>query len=437
MTEPVKLKFNRPQSRAYQAIAPRQTVTIPWGRGVGKSWFIEQVAFLLTAQWRTRLREKAPSPFRGIRTIVLMPTLKQFKDVHGLAYERNVDEDWAFLRGKLDRTTWQVRFPEGSWIQPFPAELYNSRRARGMRCDVVLTDETDDIDRDVFESVARPWFSEPWSLKMRVCGGTPTRGRHGLLWHLHQLGLSKEATAERYHSFHATYRDAPETVDAEEVEDARANSPAATFSREWECNFDAGEGLVYPFDEAFHVRKAPVLQTFHSFVVGMDHGWVDAGVMLLIGIQGHGRDATAWVLDEWYETECPNQTWNERALKWQFAKFFADPSRPDRISELRGLGINCGETDNNIQGGIARVADMLFRRKHESGEAFDYARLYVDPQCTNTIREFGLYRRKKHPDGTFDDEPQDKDNHAMDALRYAIVGRFGRGDNRRTVVSGR
>ncbi len=435
----VDLDLNGPQSKAYAAVKQRQTVTIPWGRGVGKSWFLRAVAFLLVAKWRNKTRPGFNGrPFRGIRIVVLMPTLKQFKDVHGLAIEREVDEDWAFLGGKLDRTTWQIRFPDGSWIQPFPAELHNSKRARGLRCDVVLTDETDDIDRDVFESVARPWFSEPWSLKMRICGGTPTRGRHGLLWHLHQLGLSTEPTAERYSSFHATYRDAPETVDVEEVEDARANSPEATFSREWLCNFDAGEGLVYPFDESFHVRKSPPLESFSEFLVGMDHGWVDAGVLLLIGIQGHGKDATAWVIAEFYETACANHIWDQRCKAWgaKFSPtFFPDTSRPDRINELRAMGLKVGEVDKNVQAGISRVADMLVKRWLT--EDVQYAKLYVDPACKNTIREFGLYRRKKRPDGTFDDEPQDKDNHTSDAIRYALFGRFGRPDTGRKIVSGR
>lgn len=437
MTEALRvdLSLNRPQSIVYGGIEPRRTWCLPWGRGVGKSWFLRTVAFLLVAQWRGRMRTDALKPFRGIRIVVLMPTLKQFKDVHGLSYERENDEDWGFLGGKLDRTTWQIRFPDGSWIQPFPAELHNSKRARGLRCDVVLTDETDDIDRDVFEAVARPWFSEPWSLKIRLCGGTPTRGRHGLLWHLHQLGLSSEPSADRYRSLHATYRDAPETVDADEVADAKANSPEATFSREWMCNFDAGEGLVYPFDESFHVKPAPDIRTFREIHVGMDHGWVDAGVLLRVGIVGHGRDATAWVFDEWYESECPNHVWDERAQAWRGATFWPDPSRPERIADLRAMGLNVGDTDNEILGGIARVADMMFRRSDEDGP--DWARLFVDPKCRNLIRELGLYRRKKHPDGSFDDKPEDKNNHACDALRYALVGRFGKAQSTRHVAAGR
>lgn len=434
----VDLVLNRPQSRAYSAIAPRRTLCLPWGRGVGKSWFIRAIAFMLVAQWRGKLRMRGKyAPLRGVRVVFLMPTLKQFKDVHGALIERENTDDWAFLGGRLDKTTWRISFPDGSWIQPFPAELANSRRARGLRADVVLTDETDDIDKSVFEAVARPWFSEPWSLKIRLCGGTPTRGRHGLLYQLHAAGLSAAPQDERYRTFHATYRDAPETVDAEEVEDARAHTVPATFAREWECDFDAAEGLVYPFDEDFHVLAPPTGTRFTEYLVGVDHGWTDAGVFLHIGVSGHGKDAVAWVLSEIYETEKVSSWWDDQARKLQGATFWCDPSRPDRIKDLQQRGmVNARGADNDIDGGVSRVADMLFRRPREGGD--DFARLYVHPSCVNTIREFKSYRRKKdaREADRFTDDIEDRNNHAMDALRYAIVMRFGRLANGKSIVSG-
>lgn len=442
------VNLNAPQSRAFRALAQKRTICLPWGRGVGKSTFLRFVAFMLVAQWRGKQRIDPKTGknartingalVRGVRIVVLMPTLKQFKDVHGISIERENAEDWARLGGKLDKTTWRISFPDGSWIQPFPAELANSRRARGLRADVVISDETDDIDKSVFESVARPWFSEPFSLKIRLCGGTPTRGRHGLLYQLHAAGLSRDPKDARYHTFHATYRDAPETVDADEVEDARAHSVPATFAREWECDFDAAEGLVYPFDEDFHVRTPDQGVRFTEYIVGVDHGWTDAGVFLRIGIQGHGRDATAWVLSEVYQTEKPGSWWDEQARKFQGATFYCDPSRPDRIRDLQSRGmVTARGAENDIDTGVARVAELLFRRDPENGNEF--ARLYVHPSCVNTIREFKSYRRKKdqREADRFTDEIEDRNNHAMDALRYALVGRFGKAENVRHVASGR
>lgn len=473
--------FNHPQWLAFDALKPRQSVFYGWGRGVGKSWFTRTAWWLLVSEWEHKQRPGALGRLTGVRINLLMPTLKQAKDVHLEGVESELTGEWAHLRPtRIDRNSFQIDFPGGSRVKVFPASNYNSRTARGMRCDVLVCDEIDDIDAQVYDGVAVPWLSEPWSLGIELLGGTPTKGRHGLWYRMREAGKLGEqirkgtilrdealkspvaqaireifvelkdrdwpahlprnpddaalAVLASYHGFHATYRDAPETVGALAVARAKATTPEATFKREWEADPDAGEGLVYPFDEAFHVQEPPPLSSFREFVVGMDHGWVDAGVLVLGGIQGHGNDATLWLLDEWYESECPNEVWNARAKEWDFAKFWPDPSRPDRINDLRSAGLKVGETDNDIHGGIARVADLLFIRHSEDGER--WARCYVSPKCRNTIREFGLYRRKKRPDGTFDEDPQDRDNHAMDAVRYLAVGRFGRGPNYRNLVSG-
>ena len=443
----MKIEFNYPQWKMWDALASDRTLFLGWGRGVGKSWFLRTCWWLLVSQWEHKLRTNALKPFKGVRITVLMPTLVQFKDVHWAGIEADLTGDWAFLGARMDRQRGQITFPGGSWVKPFPASAHNSRTARGMRCDVLCSDECDDIDCEVYDAVAVPWLSENWSLGIEIVGGTPTRGRHGLWYRTLDAGRKgqklRDGTAdedtpkalESVYASHATYADVPDIIKPEAVAKAKATTLPSTFKREWEADPDAGEGLVYPFDEEFHVRTPPPISAFHTFVVGADHGWVDPGVLLLCGVQGHGEDATLWVLEEHYQSECPNHIWDERAEIWKFAEFWPDPSRPDRIDTWRSLGIRVGETDNDIHGGISRVADLLFRRKREDGP--DWARLFVAPQCKNTIREFGLYRRKKLPDGTFDEQPEDKHNHTMDALRYAAVGRFGRGPNYRNVVSGR
>lgn len=487
----VDLALNYPQWLANNALADRRSVFLGWGRGVGKSWFVRSVWWLLVAKWESQLRASALKPFRGVRITVLMPTLVQYKDVHwaGIEQEIGAGGEWGFLRARLDKQRGHITFPGGSWVKPFPASAHNSKTARGMRTDVLCADECDDIDIAVYDGVAVPWLSEPWSLGIELIGGTPTRGRHGLWWRTLKTGelgaklragtiepeealQSEQAQAivsvfenlkaedwpahlpqdpseaalevlRGYYSFHATYRDAPETVSPLAVAKAKATTLKATFEREWEANPDAGEGLVYPFDENFHVigardcplQQEPPARSFAEFHVGMDHGWVDPGVLIRFGISGHGEDATLVALEESYESEVPNHVWNERAGLWRDAKFWPDPSRPDRINDLRSMGLSVGETDNDILAGVARLANLMFIRTSESGER--WARFYVSPKCRNLIRELGLYRRKKLPDGTFDETPEDRHNHAADGTRYVAVGRFGRMPNVRHTTSGR
>lgn len=384
-----------------------------------------------------------------MRILFVCPTLKQWKDINAAAIEQELGGKWAALGGVINRSTWRISFPGGSWLQPFPAGEYNARTSRGMRADVVLADEADDIEAAVYDSVCSPWLSEPWSFRLEIFGGTPRRGRHGLLYRNYDAGQKGEelrqglrvadATNEqlkKFFSFRATYKAAPGNVSIEAVEKARATTLPATFKREWEADFDSGEGLVYPFDPAFHVRKPPPLQSFTEFVVGVDWGYVDPAAMALIGIMGNGNDATAWIVGEFYETACPDERLQAMAKRWQFAHtFFCDPSQPKSIDLLKRV-VMATKADNNIEGGTSRVASLLFKRKQNNTEL---ARLYVSPDCRNVINEFGLYRRKRdplNPEG-FMERPVDGNDHLMDAIRYAVVGRFGRGNGTKTVVSGR
>ena len=427
----IHLYLNRPQADAFKVIRPNTTTCLAFGRGTGKSHFLRHHWYLSVAQWDGKFRPGAPYP--GVRIILLMPTFKHCVDVHSSLLQAELSGQWKFLGGKIDRTKWRVSFPGGSWIQFFGAKEANS--ARGMRCDIVSEDECDDIEISDDESVVKPWFSELHSLRTKVATGTPLRGRFGLLYKLYDLGRKRVGG---HHSFHATYRDVPETVSREYVEEIRQTTAPSLFRREWECNFDSAEGLVYGdvFSESEHVREPPPGTTFSEYIVGVDHGFEDPGVFLRIGVAGSGEDATCYVLDEIYQTKQEETWWIGQAQKWVAdaprAKWYPDPSRPDRIKALRkqaGCSVpmkdgDKADVENAIEDGVSSVADRLVLRPGVSGSRV--ARLYISPRCPNLIREFGLYRRKR--------DPRDKDtileaiapgnDHGMDALRYAIHNRF-------------
>jgi hypothetical protein len=428
----IPIRYSEPQMWAYNALHSRSnepvTVNMPWGRGSGKSWFERNCGiFMSVAENFGSVRKHRYGEQRGVRIIGLCPTLKQFRDVHGALLELENATTWSALGGHLNRTTLRITWPDGSWFQPMPAAVSSSKAALGMRTDVLFLDECDDIDPEVYDRVCKPWFTEPWSLKRVLAGGTPRRGRSGLLYRLHKLGLSKDPLDARYFSRLCTYLESPGLVDPREAEDARRTMAPSTFAREWLCDFDSAEGLVYPFDEDFHVRQPPAdVRFFHKMGLGIDHGWQDPGVFLLCGVQGHGQDAELWVLDEHYHSQKPNDEWDAIASN-QYRGFdaYPDPSRPDRIWDLRKAGLLTHEVDNSIEPGIARVANLM--AKHDDEDGTSRARFFIAPHCVNTIRELKAYRRKSDPlnPGRFLEDIVDRDNHTMDALRYYAVGVFG------------
>lgn len=500
----LSVRLNGPQMRAHRAlftdsgqVRRRRTVAELFGRGVGKTFHARTCWWLIVAAFDGKLRTEAPEPFRGVRITSICPTLKQWKDINwsGIEQELGSRGKWGFLGAKLDRQSGLIRFPGGSRVQPFPATAHNAAHNRGLRTDVLDAEELDDIEATVYDSVAIPFLSEPWSLGIELLRGTPTRGRHGLWYRVLQNGqlgellrsgqISEEAALRtrqakamvsifeelpadewppdlprnpeqaalallrNYFAFKASYRDAPETVSPIAVARAKADMSEATFRREWESDPDAGEGMVYPFDERFHVREVPDGFSFNSYMVGVDHGYRDPGVFVLLGVFGAGETASAWVLDEIYQTERIPDWWLQQALKWDAATqpwspwirralasellYYCDPSNPAMIAALQRLGVRAIGAQNDIEAGISCVVNLMARRFVESSP-HPFARFYVRPNCINTIRELGLYRRRKDPLnlGSYLEAPVDRDNHIPDAIRYACISRFGSGSSEKS-----
>ena len=433
----MKIPLSRPQMAAMKALAPGNTVCLPWGRGGGKSWFLRLAWYLLVLKWDGRYREGSPNP--GVRIVVLMPTLEQAKKVHAALLVSELAGRWACLGGKVDRSTWRVTFPGGSWIQWVTSE--RAKNIAGMRCDVLCLDECDDIEKEVYDAITLPYFTEAHSLRMSLLVGTPRRGRYGLLYRTHARGTGKALDADGnaftdHFSFHATCYDFPDHVSPLAIEKARLSTPAELFKREWLCDFDAAEGLVYPhFSEAFHVRDPHPGTQWREVIVGADWGFEDPAAIGVFGIAGSGKDLTIHMLHEVYVQHKTDSEIAEYARRiesqWPKARWYGDPSRPQTIESLRREAhINIVGADNAIEDGVSTVADVLLRRARPDGS--QWAQFYISRNCTNTIREFGLYRRKRDPRNRerILDDIEDKNNHAMDLARYAIHTHFGGPDKR-------
>lgn len=423
------------QAAAFQHFQPGNRVALAWGRGIGKSWFVRRMAYLLVARWDGKLRPKATLP--GVRIVVLMPTLEQARKVHTHLLQAELDPkgEWGALGASVNKSTWTIAFPGGSWIQFVTAE--RAQHIRGIRCDAVFIDEGDDIDPEMVDSVVDPWFSEPHSLKQMLVAGTPRRGRGGLLYRAYHDWPELDPSC--YFGFHSTAYDAPEVVDPEYLEKVRARTPKPIFDREWLCDFDSAEGLVFPmFSPTFHVRNVPPGTVWDDVIIGADHGWEDPGVLLTIGVLGRGADAQAWVLDEVYEQHREPDWWldkvRERIGWYPQARWYPDPARADLCKSWKSAGARVRGVDKSsgsVENGIGVLQRWLHVRSLPTGE--EYARLYVTPSCVNTINEFGLYRRRRDARNTelVLDEIEDSNNHAMDALRYAIDNHFEHGPSRK------
>ena len=177
------------------------------------------------------------------------------------------------------------------------------------------------------------------------------------------------------------------------------------------------EGLVYQeFERDIHVKDFSSTRCcYEEYFGGFDYGFRNPFCFLVIA---RDSDDNLIVLDELYQDGLTN---SEIAIKARelvkpysdnFCCVFADPSMPAVIEEMNRLGIYCDPGNNDVLSGISVVKNHL---KNHS--------LLIDKNCVNLIREIESYRYEKNTYGrNYSERPVKKDDHAVDALRYALMG---------------
>ena len=78
-------------------------------------------------------------------------------------------------------------------------------------------------------------------------------------------------------------------------------------------------------------------------------------------------------------------------------------------------GVSAVGANNRVNPGIQKVQDRLIVRGDH------VPRLSVSAECGHLISEFEQYQWAKSKDGTLRDVVEKQNDHAMDALRYAIM----------------
>ena len=222
----------------------------------------------------------------------------------------------------------------------------------------------------------------------------------------------------------------PERWPVAELEKRRAEVGEYDWSSLFQQHPTVRKGRVFAtFDRAVHVVPHAELErlyrhggrwSLHDLGCGVDWGWSDPSAWIVGGRTGAG---TIVVVDEQYESGVlvdDNGGWLTRArtmrTEHKLGWFAADPSEPGYITALRR---SRGEplvynADNAISAGILRIATHLQLVETGAGRK---PKLLISDRCKNLIRELELYSYRAGPDGP-SEEPEDRNNHAVDALRY-------------------
>lgn len=171
------------------------------------------------------------------------------------------------------------------------------------------------------------------------------------------------------------------------------------------------DGLVYDRWEvrAFdidRVRRLPLIRS----AFGLDYGYTNDPTALFCGLVLEPR-RLLFVFDEIYERGMSNRDIAARVREKGYAKerIVADSAEPKSNDELRFLGLTgvrpAAKGNDSVRNGIQYLQDY---------------RILIHPRCQHFAEEIGGYAWDKDRSGAALNRPADRDNHLMDAMRYAM-----------------
>jgi PBSX family phage terminase large subunit len=343
------------------------------------------------------MKARAAVPNSSI--VYIAPTYQQARDILWSQLKRELQN-----AGKINESRLEIDLVNGSKISLRGWEAVET--LRGQNFDLIVIDEI----------AMRRSFNEQWQEVIRPTL-TDTEGEALFIStpkgfnHFYEL-FNKEGQDRDYKSFHFTSYDNPH-IPSEEIDKAKEEVTDDRFHQEYMADFRKSEGLVYKeFIRSVHVYKdiKPTAEIITT-IGGHDFGTNNPCASITIK---KDQDARYWVSSEWYETGKTDAQQAEyvQALKWDAC--YADPASASGIMEMKQRGINVRD--------VVKGADSVRNGINTVKELFITNRLKIHESCSNLIWEFETYAYpEKKPDRNEEENPIKENDHALDALRYALM----------------
>lgn len=221
-----------------------------------------------------------------------------------------------------------------------------------------------------------------------------------------------------------------------ELERARKTMPERWFKRDFMASWDTFEGLVYQaFDPLLHIVEPDEVPTEDMRYWGsQDWGWASPGCFIALG--QHVPTGDIYVIEEVYVdrlptmVEGPGDSWVRRVgplhREYGFVTVYCDVSKGSQDTfHYRAAGIPARVTKKgagSLIDGIKTVGRLLV-----VDPEVGIPKLRFSSACRNLLREIRAYTYICDEEGNVKDrvDPTCHD-HALDALRYGIIGEFER-----------
>ncbi len=227
---------------------------------------------------------------------------------------------------------------------------------------------------------------------------------------------------KRYFSMHYTLEDMPFLED--DYKERIKNSLSGMFyKRNYLGLWVLAEGAIFDFfDTKIHVRDRPP-RAAEYWIAAIDYGTVNAFACVLIGVSTGIYTQTGkmmWAEKEYYwDSRVKNRQKTNSEYAEDVQRFlepygvrsiYIDPSAAAFKTELRSLGLHPVDANNDVLSGIQIMTDSLKK-----------GTFVVCAECKNLVREIEGYVWDDRAAKLGYDEPLKKDDHILDAVRYALA----------------
>lgn len=310
------------------------------------------------------------------------------KDFAEIIDKENLVEgrDFAF-----NKSEYKYTFPNGSVVEFFSVD--NWGKVKGSRRDILFINECNRIDYETYRQLAVR------TTETIFLDWNPDNE----FWYEENL-QGRDTTTE----IHSTYLDNP-YLDAQQVAEIESNKSNEHWWRVYGLGLTGHiEGTIYrPFTQIAELPDA-ISRMQHYY--GLDFGYSnDPTALIDIYIDQNAR--RIYCDEIIYESGLLNSEIAARMEQHGISRtteIFADAAEPKSIDEL-------GRKQYRYNVKPAYKKDLLsqiqFLQQYE---------IYVTQRSLNLIKESRMYRWKEDKEGRAVNEPIDKYNHALDALRYGV-----------------
>lgn len=340
---------------------------------------------------------KARLAIKNSRVVYVAPTYQQARDIAWEPLRKELQD-----AGKVNESRLEIELVNGSKL--FLRGWESIETLRGQKFDLIVLDEVA-MMRNFWlnwQEVIRPTLTDTKGEALFI--STPKGFNH--FYDLYNL----EAKDSDFKSFHFTTYDNP-FIPKEEIDKAGKELTDDRFHQEYLADFRKSEGLVFKeFNRVFHIYKDEPEKEWVKFFGGHDFGTTNPCASISVK---KDRDVRYYVPYEFYKTGLTDSEQADyvAALKWD--ECYPDPECPSGIIEMKRRGVNVRE--------VLKNKDSIKNGVNLMKELFKANRLKIHESCLNLIWELETYSYPdKRPGHNEEENPIDENNHAIDALRYAL-----------------